>query len=51
MARYYANRRSYSRRSTRVKHGKVFRTRKGKLGCYKYVNGRKVAFVRKGRKY
>ena len=50
MAKYYRNKRSYgSRRSTRVKHGKVFRTRKGKLGCYKYVNGRKVAFVRKRR--
>lgn len=29
--------------------GKTFRTRKGRIGCYKYVNGRKVAFVRKRR--
>ena len=35
----------------RTRMGKVFRTKKGKLGCYKYVNGRRVAFVRKGRKY
>ncbi len=33
----------------KTRHGKVFRTRKGKLGCYKYVNGRKVAFVSKRR--
>jgi hypothetical protein len=43
----------YSRRTykPRTRMGKVFRTRKGKLGCYKYVNGRRVAFVRKSRKY
>ena len=46
----YRKRNNY-RRKPRVSHGKVFRTRKGKLGCYKYVNGRKVAFVRKGRRY
>jgi len=40
-----------SKRRTTTRMGKVFRTRKGKLGCYKYVNGRRVAFVRKGRKY
>lgn len=28
-----------------TRYGKKFRTRKGKYGCYKYVNGRKVAFV------
>lgn len=39
---------AYRRRKT-VKHGKIFRTRKGKIGCYKYVNGRKVAFVAKKR--
>lgn len=29
----------------KVSYGKKFRTRRGKYGCYKYVNGRKVAFV------
>lgn len=28
-----------------VKYGKTFRTRKGRLGRYKYVRGRKVGFV------
>jgi len=26
-------------------YGKTFRTRKGRYGRYKYVNGRRVAFV------
>jgi hypothetical protein len=30
-----------------TRYGKTFRTRKGKLGRYKYVNGRRVAFVTK----
>ncbi len=46
--RSYKSKRTYK---PRTRMGKVFRTRKGKLGCYKYVNGRRVAFVRKGRKY
>ncbi len=29
----------------RTTYGKTFRTRKGKIGRYKYVNGRKVSFV------
>lgn len=32
----------------RITYGKKFRTRRGKYGCYKYVNGRKVAFVQHG---
>jgi len=44
----YRRRNNY-RRKARVTMGKTFRTRKGKVGCYKYVNGRKVAFVRKRR--
>lgn len=40
---------NYRKKNGRVRHGKTFRTRKGKLGCYKYVNGRKVAFVSKRR--
>lgn len=32
-----------SRRS--IRYGKPFRTRKGRYGRYKYVNGRKVGFV------
>ncbi len=45
---YRSKKRTYK---PRTRMGKVFRTKKGKLGCYKYVNGRRVAFVRKGRKY
>jgi len=30
---------------TRVTYGKAFFTRRGRYGCYKYVNGRRVAFV------
>ena len=41
--------RNYRKRRTIVKMGRTFRTKKGKLGCYKYVNGRRVAFVRKRR--
>ncbi len=40
---YRSNRRTYRRATTKM--GKTFRTRKGKLGCYKYVNGRRVGFV------
>jgi len=32
-------------RKPKITMGKKFRTKKGKYGCYKYVNGRKVAFV------
>jgi hypothetical protein len=48
-----AYRRNNYRRSRRSKvtMGKTFRTKKGKVGRYKYVNGTKVAFVRKGRRY
>ncbi len=40
----FRTKKNYSRRS-RVTMGKKFRTRRGRYGCYKYVNGRKVAFV------
>ena len=33
------------RNSGRTTYGKKFRTRKGKYGSYKYVNGRRVGFV------
>lgn len=33
-----------------VKYGKLFKTKKGKWGRYKYVNGRRVAFVRRRKK-
>lgn len=36
---------SYFRRK-RIQYGKKFRTRKGRYGRYKYVNGRKVSFVK-----
>lgn len=29
----------------RITMGKKFRTRRGRYGCYKYVNGRRVGFV------
>ncbi len=29
----------------KVTHGKIFKTRSGRVGCYKYHNGRKVKFV------
>lgn len=29
----------------RTKYGKTFRTRRGRYGRYKYVNGRRVGFV------
>lgn len=35
----------------RVRFGKRFKTRRGTWGAYKYVSGRRVAFVKgKGRK-
>jgi len=45
----YNNYRKKTYGRSRTRHGKTFRTRKGRLGCYKYVNGRKVAFVSKRR--
>ena len=42
---YKKNRRNNYRKKTKVTMGKKFRTRRGRYGCYKYVNGRKVAFV------
>lgn len=35
--------------SPKVVMGRMFTTRKGKYGCYKYVNGTRVAFVTKRR--
>jgi alanine racemase len=34
----------------KITMGKVFRTKRGILGCYKYVNGKRVGFVRKYRR-
>lgn len=34
-----------------IRYGKTFRTRRGKYGRYKYVNGRKVAFIPNKRRY
>lgn len=37
--------------ASKTTYGKKFKTRKGTWGAYKYVNGRRVAFVKgKGRK-
>jgi len=38
-----------SRRKPKTTMGKMFRTKRGKYGCYKYVNGKRVAFVTKSR--
>jgi hypothetical protein len=37
--------RKYSRGGGKTTYGKKFRTRKGKYGSYKYVNGRRVGFT------
>jgi len=47
---------AYRRKRTykpRTKYGKVFRTKKGKWGQYKYVGGKKVGFrkTRRPRKW
>ena len=41
--------RKKSNRKPRTTMGKMFRTKRGKYGCYKYVNGKRVAFVTKRR--
>lgn len=35
----------YGRKGGRVAYGKPFRSRKGRYGKYKYLNGKKVAFI------
>lgn len=35
----------------RVTYGKPFRTKRGRYGRYKYVNGRKVGFVETKKSY
>ncbi len=35
----------------KVTYGKTFKTRAGKVGRYKYHNGRKVKFVAKAKSY
>ena len=50
---YYAAKAGIKRRrksKPKITMGKIFRTKRGILGCYKYVNGRRVAFVRKYRR-
>lgn len=43
-------RRKFFRKSNSVKYGKTFKTKKGKVGRYKYIRGRRVAFVPKRRR-
>ena len=38
-------------RREKVTHGQPFRTRNGRWGCYKYVNGKRVAFVKVKKNY
>ena len=40
----------YKPRRKKTTMGKIFRTKRGILGCYKYVNGKRVSFVRKYRR-
>lgn len=48
MARYYkATRRNKSKFKTNKTMGKMFRTRKGKYGCYVYINGKRSHFEEK----
>ncbi len=35
----------------RTRYGRTFRTRRGRYGRYKYVNGRRVSFVGARQKY
>ncbi len=35
----------------RTKLGKTFKTRRGRVGAYKYVNGKRVGFVSTKRKF
>jgi len=41
MAKYYGK--------GRKTMGKIFRTKKGRVGCYVYLNGRRVGFEEKPR--
>ncbi len=44
--RYYATKSGRPRKvRSKVTYGKYFRTRRGRFGRYKYINGRKVSFV------
>lgn len=36
---------------SKTKHGRVFRTKRGRIGCYVYKNGKRVGFVSKRRRY
>lgn len=36
MAKYYGK--------GRVTHGKIFRTKRGRVGCYVYLNGKRVGW-------
>ena len=50
MARYYkATRRNASKFKNNKTMGKMFRTRKGKYGCYVYINGKRSHFEEKSR--
>ncbi len=48
--KYYATKSGKPRKVT-TSYGKTFRTRRGRLGRYKYVNGRRVSFVGARQKY
>ena len=41
---------TYTKRKPKTTYGKLFRTKRGRYGSYKYVNGRRVAFVTKSKR-
>lgn len=46
---YRATRRKGRLASDTITHGKMFRTKSGKYGCYVYINGKRSYFEEKRR--
>ena len=46
---WYQSTKSGRPKRVRVTHGKIFRTKKGRVGCYVYANGKRVGFEEKPR--
>ena len=45
MARYTNRSNRYLKKhGSKISYGKPFKNKKGRYGCYKYVNGKRVAF-------
>lgn len=41
---WYQSTKSGKPRKVKVRHGRAFRTKKGRIGCYVYVNNKRVGF-------